>query len=615
MDKEEDSSHSNQAASEPLLSGLRDEEAQTSGSTRKLQPSASGRGEEQDRSALGLALYALSSCFLSTALVFAKKLGQWHMPTFEILMARSITLMFFALIGCAWKRVHPLGNRRWLLLVRGIFGFGAIVNYLFAVMYLPLHEALVLTFTAPVWASILGPFLIKETPQKMVAVSIAMCMVGTILITQPSVLGFAKNERSLLGVGFALLQAFSSACAKMCVRELRTTESPFVSVLYLSMCSFVASIVGCAIPAALKVPNSFRLPIGLKEWGFLLGVGLASWGSQICMTNALRFARAAPALAMSYLSVVITLIYGYFVFNEIPTKWSGAGSALILSSTLAMGVFERKKDQISAVQAERSQQPNSDLYRWLLTKGARTPQQGPLKLAISDLKNSAGRGLIVTQDCAAGEVLLTVPCSLALMQPSSDDGDWSGGLALQILQLKAEGLRDADGSEGMGTWGNALPEMPEHFAAVGVHQQVSDAALTHEALFLKDVVSQAAQAYADEIQGLGLTPQDFVWAFSMGRSRSFALEWGQELVHVMVPGIDMANHSFTPTAQVGCRFNPDMSQGQDAVEDVCDPSTFLPSAESSYFGLMVGDEPLSAGAEITISYGSYPNEVPQTGNE
>ena len=48
------------------------------------------------------------------------------------------------------------------------------------------------------------------------------------------------------------------------------------------------------------------------------GAGLTSYGSQICMTNALRFARAAPALAMSYVSVIITLIYGYFIFNEVP---------------------------------------------------------------------------------------------------------------------------------------------------------------------------------------------------------------------------------------------------------------------------------------------------------
>ena len=57
--------------------------------------------------------------------------------------------------------------RRLFLLVRGIFGFGAIGNYLFAVTMLPLNDTLVLTFTAPIWASVLGPFIIvKESASK-----------------------------------------------------------------------------------------------------------------------------------------------------------------------------------------------------------------------------------------------------------------------------------------------------------------------------------------------------------------------------------------------------------------------------------------------------------------
>ncbi len=35
------------------------------------------------------------------------------------------------------------------------------------------------------------------------------------------------------------------------------------------------------------------------------------------MTNALRHARAAPALAMSYISIVLTITYGYFLFDEV----------------------------------------------------------------------------------------------------------------------------------------------------------------------------------------------------------------------------------------------------------------------------------------------------------
>ena len=74
-----------------------------------------------------------------------------------------------------------------------------------------------------------------------------------------------------------MAQAFCSACAKMCVRELRTTESPFVSVFYLSICSFIASVIGTGLPAALGVANAIRMPLGWQEWGFLLGVGECSF--------------------------------------------------------------------------------------------------------------------------------------------------------------------------------------------------------------------------------------------------------------------------------------------------------------------------------------------------
>ena len=46
--------------------------------------------------------------------------------------------------------------------------------------------------------------------------------------------------------------------------------------------------------------------------------GMTGYGTQICMTFALQNARAAPAIAMSYLSVVWSLLAGILLFHEIP---------------------------------------------------------------------------------------------------------------------------------------------------------------------------------------------------------------------------------------------------------------------------------------------------------
>ena len=56
--------------------------------------------------------------------------------------------------------------RRGLLAIRGIFGFGAIGCYFWAIQLLPIQDAMVLTFLAPLWVALLGPIFIKETPSK-----------------------------------------------------------------------------------------------------------------------------------------------------------------------------------------------------------------------------------------------------------------------------------------------------------------------------------------------------------------------------------------------------------------------------------------------------------------
>eukprot|EP00884_Botryococcus_braunii_P009322 jgi/Botrbrau1/18391/Bobra.152_1s0003.1 len=231
-----------------------------------------------------------------------------------------------------------------------MFGFGAIGGFLWAVSLLPLNDAQVLSFTAPIWAALLSPLLIGEHPKKSLAIVIAMCFLGVILITRPPFMGFDfTKEISALGVMCALGQALSSACAKMCVRELRS-ENPSVSVFYLSWVTVVAAglVLVIQIVSGMPVHEVIPPPKTFLDYVLFLGVGFCSYGSQFCMTFALRYAKAAPALAMSYISIVATLLYGYFIFSEVPTVLSLLGALLVICASFLLGLLERGPEPVAA---------------------------------------------------------------------------------------------------------------------------------------------------------------------------------------------------------------------------------------------------------------------------
>ena len=63
----------------------------------------------------------------------------------------------------------------------------------------------------------------------------------------------------------------------------------------------------------------------------------------------------------------------------------------------------------------------------------------------------------------------------------------------------------------------------------------------------------AAQALAATLDAMGASESDLAWAVGLVHSRSFVLSTPNGGVsHVVAPGLDMANHSFEPTAFIRC---------------------------------------------------------------
>jgi drug/metabolite transporter (DMT)-like permease len=103
--------------------------------------------------------------------------------------------------------------RRWLLSLRGALGCCSVTALFFATQQLPIADATVFSFLAPVIVAALSPLLLQES-SRGVWVSIAGCSIGVLLVAQPGMM-FGETRLTVFGVCLGILHSTASGTAKV----------------------------------------------------------------------------------------------------------------------------------------------------------------------------------------------------------------------------------------------------------------------------------------------------------------------------------------------------------------------------------------------------------------
>lgn len=272
----------------------------------------------------GIRYMAGAAFFFSVMSLLVKAAGQ-RLPIQEVVLARSS-------VGAAicWYSLHrrgvPLwGQRKGLLLLRGVLGYAALSCFFYALVHLPLAEATVIQYTNPVFTALLAVIFLSETMRPRHVALVVLSLGGVVLMTRPAFL-FGGLEQNLdpTAVAVALLGAVLSAGAYVTVRRLGRTEDPVVIVFYFALIATVGSIPLTAMNPVL--PTAW-------EWLGLAGIGLVTQTAQVLMTKGLREERAGRAMAVAYMQIVFAALWGLIFFAEFPDVWGGAGALVIILAT------------------------------------------------------------------------------------------------------------------------------------------------------------------------------------------------------------------------------------------------------------------------------------------
>ena len=287
----------------------------------------------------GIALKIASTFVFTLMLVCVKEVAD-RIPAGEIVFCRS----FFALIPIIamlwWQRqiASSLRTKRpWMHVSRGAVGIGSMAFNFMALAFLPLPEAMMIGYAAPLMVVALAALILGETVGAYRWSAVVIGLVGILIILWPrfTLFGAATmHQAAFLGAMLALASAFCSAFASVFIRTMTKTESTGAIVLYFSLSASVLSLV-VSLPLGWAVPSSTDAAL-LVATGLLGGVG------QILMTTAYRNVDTATIASFDYVSMLWGLSFGYLFFGEVPTDSILYGGAIVVVAGIFIIFRERQ---------------------------------------------------------------------------------------------------------------------------------------------------------------------------------------------------------------------------------------------------------------------------------
>lgn len=249
-----------------------------------------------------------------------------RLPATELVFFRSLVSIILSWIVIRRKRLNPFGNKRSLLILRGVFGATALTLFFYTLQQLPLGTAITMQYLSPVFTAFFAIFLLKEKVSPIQWGFFGLSMVGIIVIK-----GFDPNMSPLLflaGLGSAI---FSGLAYNM-IRLVRYSDEAVVVVFYFPL---------VALPL-MAIFNLFywETPIGW-EWPLLLLMGVLTQFAQINMTKALQSTTLNKIAGFKYFGLVFAISFDLLIFGVDYTLFTLFGMLLVVSGVL-LNLFSKR---------------------------------------------------------------------------------------------------------------------------------------------------------------------------------------------------------------------------------------------------------------------------------
>jgi len=219
-------------------------------------------------------------------------------------------------------------------IIRSIVHAISVLLWFYAVTKISLADLTALSFTSPVFITI-GAFLfLGESFSYRRLGGIVTAFVGAVIILRPGV------EAISLGAIAILISVPFQAASTLIGKHLAPRTSTYAMVFYLSLFVTLTSLI----------PTLFvwNMP-SLNTCVLTFGAAVLATCAHFCWTKSFQIADLSFTQPGMYFTLIWAVAIGFFIYDERPDVWSGAGAAIIIAATAYIAARERRASMMKDV--------------------------------------------------------------------------------------------------------------------------------------------------------------------------------------------------------------------------------------------------------------------------
>lgn len=284
----------------------------------------------------GIALMATGMFMFSAVDTMAKFLTDTIHPL-QIVWCRQLGLLIgvLILVGLRGRSVLVSASPK-LQIGRGALAAISATLFIIGVKFVPLADAVAITFVAPFMVTVMGALILREPVGIRRWTAVVIGFIGTLIVIRPG-LGVLHPAAGLLVIAagaFALRQILS--------RILAGGDGAATTVAY-------TAIVSCAL---LTVPMLFvwETPGSATEIVLLVAMAVLAAFGETLVIMALDAAQAVVVAPLQYSLLIWGTLYGYFVFGQFPDGWTWLGALIIV----ATGIYTLNRERLALRRAGKT---------------------------------------------------------------------------------------------------------------------------------------------------------------------------------------------------------------------------------------------------------------------